>query len=168
MMDFFRNLFSTDFAPHVYCLRQPAVIQLHVWSDILIAASYAIIPLSLLRLVRRRRDLVFSWLFCLFGLFILSCGLTHALAAWTLWHPIYRFDGLVKAATALVLLPTAFLLIANLPRILELPSPGQLRAEMVERQRSETEVRRLNTELETNQTVISLSSASKMRGACTA
>lgn len=149
MMDFFRNLFSTDFAPHVYCLRRPAVIQLHLWSDILIAASYAIIPLALLRLVRRRHDLVFSWMFALFGLFILSCGITHALAAWTMWHPIYRFDGLVKAVTALLSLPAAFLLFPILPRILELPSPSQLRREIAERERAEMEVRRLNADLET-------------------
>ncbi|MCU1293889.1 MAG: sensory transduction histidine kinase [Bryobacterales bacterium] len=149
MIEFFEKLFSTDFAPHVYCLRLPGLIQLHVWSDILIAASYALIPLSLLRIVRRRRDLVFPWMFALFGLFILSCGLTHAVAAWTLWHPIYRFDGLVKAITALVSLPTAILLIAIVPRVLELPRAERWRAEILERKRAELQVRRLNSELET-------------------
>ena len=148
MVDFLKNLFSTDFVPHASCLRLPGVIQLHVWSDILIAASYGLIPIALLRLVRRRQDLVFPWMFALFGLFILSCGFTHALGAWTLWHPIYRFDGLVKAFTAIVSLPTAVLLVGIVPKVLELPSPLQLRNEITDRKRAEQEVKDLNAELE--------------------
>lgn len=148
MLEFFQKLFSTDFAPHAFCLRLPGLIRLDVWSDIVIASSYALIPFSLLRLVGRRRDLVFPWMFSLFGLFILSCGLTHALGAWTLWHPIYRFDGLAKAFTALVSLPTAILLMGIVPRVLELPSPQQLRTEIVERKRAEEQLHGLNTDLE--------------------
>lgn len=148
MLEFFQKLFSTDFVPHAYCLRQPALIQLHVWSDIVIAVSYALIPIALVRLVRRRRDLIFPWMFLLFGLFIFSCGMTHLLAAWTIWHPIYRFDGLVKAFTAVVSLPTAILLIAILPQALQLPSPSLLRKEIDERTRAEEQVKTLNAELE--------------------
>jgi PAS domain S-box-containing protein len=148
MLEFFQNLFSTDFAPHAYCLRLPGLIHVDVWSDIVIAASYALIPISLIRLVRRRKDLSFSWMFVLFGLFIFSCGLTHALGAWTLWHPIYRFDALVKAFTAAVSLPTAILLIGIVPRALELPRPQLLRVEIAERRRAEEQVKALNSDLE--------------------
>ncbi len=134
--------------PHVYCLRQPGVIWLHVVSDALIAASYFLIPFLLVRIVRRRRDLVFSWMFVLFGAFILSCGMTHVLAIWTLWHPIYRFEGLIKAITALASLPTALLLVRLTPQVVALPSPQQLHMEIEERERAEAAVRQLNRDLE--------------------
>ncbi len=103
MSDFFRHLFSMDFMPHVYCLRETNVISLHVASDALIALSYFAIPIALARLVMRRKDLVFSWMFLLFGAFILSCGITHLLSIWTLWHPIYRFEGLAQGDHGVVL-----------------------------------------------------------------
>jgi len=51
----------------------------HAVSDALIALAYFLIPLALIRLVQRRRDLVFHWLFVLFTVFILSCGGTHVM-----------------------------------------------------------------------------------------
>ena len=43
-------------------------------SDGLIAISYFSIPLTLLYLVRRRKDLAFNWLFLCFAVFIVACG----------------------------------------------------------------------------------------------
>ena len=140
---------------HSYCLRLPGLIRLHAVSDTLIALAYFSIPASLVHLVRRRRDLAFAWMFLLFGLFILSCGTTHLLAVWTLWHPVYRFDGLVKAITAISSLLTAVLLIRLAPQAIALPSPSQLRSvnaqlqdEIHERQQAEIEIRNLNAQLE--------------------
>jgi PAS domain S-box-containing protein len=148
MLDFFRKLFSADFAPHVYCLREPAVVWLHAASDAAIAVAYLAIPIALLALVMLRRDLVFRRVFLLFGFFILACGITHVFAVWTLWHPIYRLEGVVKALTALLSIPTAVLLIRLMPEALSLSSPQQLRAEMDARRDAENEVRHLNAELE--------------------
>ncbi|MFL6451453.1 MAG: hypothetical protein ACJ746_27810 [Bryobacteraceae bacterium] len=58
MVGFFRQLFSTDFMPHGYCLQLPEVIWLHEISDLVIAFSYFLIPLAITYLVRVRRDLV--------------------------------------------------------------------------------------------------------------
>jgi len=100
MVKFLAQLFNTDFMPpHVYCLRSPELIWVHAVSDALIALAYFLIPLALIRLVQRRRDLVFHWLFGLFAVFILSCGGTHVIAIVTLWHPIYRFEALIKVIT---------------------------------------------------------------------
>jgi hypothetical protein len=101
MLDFFSKLFATDFMPHGYCMRwSPEVIWLHVSSDGLIALAYFIIPFALIYFVRKRKDLAFNWMFILFGIFILACGTTHILGIVTLWAPVYRVDGLVKAITA--------------------------------------------------------------------
>ncbi len=148
MLDFFRKLFGSDFMPHVYCLREPAVVTLHVVSDALTAAAYFAIPLVLLLIRRRRQDLVFPWMFGLFGVFIFACGSTHVLAIWTLWHPVYRLEGLVKAITATSSVMTAFLLYRLIPSIVLLPSPAQLSLEIAERRKVEGSIRQLNAGLE--------------------
>lgn len=141
MGEFFHLLFSTQFMPHVYCLREPALIALHAISDGLIALSYFLIPLALILLVRRRHDLVFRWAYLLFGVFILACGATHTLSVVTLWHPFYWLEGALKAITALLSLATAVLLLRLLPLAAALPGPAQLR-------HAEDQVRKLNAELE--------------------
>ena len=148
MIALLQELFSANFMPHAMCLRDAPLIHLHVVSDALIAFAYLVIPLALCRIVKQRRDLVFSWMFLLFGLFILGCGFTHAISIWTLWHPIYRFEGLIKALTALVSLGTAVCLVRLIPALVGLPSPAQLQAEIAERTRAEAEVKRLNEDLE--------------------
>lgn len=127
MIEFFQRLFATDFMPHGYCIRVRELIWLHQISDVIVGLSYFLIPIALVYLVRVRRDLVYPWMFWLFGLFILSCGTTHFLAAYVIWHPVYRLDGVVKAITALASFPTAVALIRLVPKVRLLPSPEQLR-----------------------------------------
>jgi PAS domain S-box-containing protein len=109
---------------------------MHAASDALIALAYFIIPLGLLRLVHRRKDLSFHWMFVLFAVFILSCGATHVLGIVTLWHPVYRFEAVIKLVTALASVATAAILVRLLPQFYELPSLEQWRrsnAELEER-----------------------------------
>ena len=150
---------AIDFSlPHAHgsCLGwKPILLWLHVGSDLLIAIAYFSIPLALLIFVRRRRDLQFSWMFVLFGVFILACGTTHFLAVWTLWRPDYLASGVVKAITAVASVITAAVLWPLIPKAVALPGPAQwkevhdeLRRENAERRGAEEEVRRLNAELE--------------------
>ena len=141
--------------PHVYCLRIPSLIWMHAISDGCVALSYVLIPVALIRLIRKRRDLVFHWMFVLFAVFILSCGATHAMGIVTLWKPAYRLDGLIKAITAVTSLPTAFLLWRLVPEMAAIPSPSrwrqaneELETEIQERRRAEKEIWTLNAELE--------------------
>ncbi|MGF1498094.1 MAG: PAS domain-containing protein [Elainellaceae cyanobacterium] len=156
-MDLLDNLLATGpFIPHGHCyLWNPGLVWLHLLSDALIAAAYFSIPVMLLYFAGQRRDVPFPWLFALFGGFIVSCGLTHVLAAWTLWHPTYWLSGSVKALTAGISLYTAAVMVPVVPKALALPSPAQLEAmnqtlqtEIEERKQAEAEVRRLNAELE--------------------
>ena len=88
--------------PHGMCfLWDPGVLWLHVISDLFIAVAYYAIPVLLLYFTGRRRDIGFNWIFVAFAVFILACGTTHLLAAVTIWHPIYRLEGVVKGITAL-------------------------------------------------------------------
>src|SRR5271156_6333671 len=135
--------------PHGYCyLWQPALIWLHVVSDILIALAYFSIPLTLIYFIRKRRDVPFNWVFVCFGSFILACGATHAMEVWTLWHATYWLSGGVKLITALASVSTAVLLIRLVPQALALPSPEALRREIVERMRAQEALDEAKNELE--------------------
>ncbi len=129
MTDFFTKLFASDFMAHGICfLWNPEIIWLHAISDTVITVSYYLIPLALVYFVRKRTDLPFHWMFLMFGVFIFSCGTTHLMDVWTLWHGTYRLAGVIKAITAVASVITAGLLVTLLPQALALPSPAQLRA----------------------------------------
>jgi PAS domain S-box-containing protein len=115
------------FMPHGHCyLWNPALVWVHATSDTLIALAYVSIPFTLVYLSRRRKDLPFHWMFLCFGLFIVSCGLTHVLEVVTIWVPLYWLSGGVKVVTAVASVTTACLLVPLIPRVLALPSPSQL------------------------------------------
>ncbi|MBD2072471.1 PAS domain S-box protein [Phormidium sp. FACHB-592] len=150
MLDALKTFFSSgSFIPHGHCyLWQPSLVSLHVIADAVIAIAYYSIPVTLLYLVRKRRDLPFDWVFLLFSAFIIACGTTHILEIWTLWYPMYWLSGTVKVATAVISLITALELIPLLPKVLSLPSPAQLEAtnrelerEIVERKQVELALR---------------------------
>ena len=64
--------------PHGYCyLWNPGWVWLNVISDSLIAVAYFNIPVGLLWVVRKRRDLPFGFVFVLLGTFMVACGATH-------------------------------------------------------------------------------------------
>lgn len=108
--------------PHGYCfLWDPRIVWLHVISDGLITLAYYCIPPALAYLVRRRRDLPFSWIFVMFGLFIMSCGTTHLMEIWNVWHAGYLLSGMVKALTATVSVITAAMLVPLVPRLASVP-----------------------------------------------
>ena len=135
--------------PHGYCyLWDPRIVWLHVISDGLITLSYYCIPVALIYLLQKRRDLPFNWVFWMFGLFILGCGTTHLMEIWTVWHPSYLVAGVIKAITAVVSVMTALMLVPLLPKAIALPTSEQLNAinhelrlQMAERQASDEKLR---------------------------
>jgi len=123
------SFLSTEFLPHGQCLLwQSGLLWLHALSDAVITVAYYSIPVTLLYFISRKRDVVFPWMFFLFGSFIFLCGTTHLVGIWTLWQPVYWLDGLVKLLTAGVSIVTAILLVPLVPKALALPSPAQLEA----------------------------------------
>lgn len=124
LVDFFN---SERFMPHGHCfLWEPDILWLHVLSDGGIVAAYLGIPLALIYLLYKRKDLKFENIFLLFAAFILLCGVTHAVSIWVLWYPDYAIQGILKAITAIVSILTLFALIKLVPRILLIPTPTQL------------------------------------------
>src|ERR1700704_1042271 len=90
MTDFFGKLFSSDFMPHGYCLpvesRSTVAASNLRWIDRALLLSHSV---DAALFVRKRKDLPFNWIFVMFGVFILSCGTTHVMEIWTLWHGTY-------------------------------------------------------------------------------
>lgn len=118
----------TQFIPHGHCyLWKHNLVGLHLISDLLIAISYYSIPITLVYCIRKRKDLPYPLIFILFAAFIISCGTTHIMEIWVLWHPTYWISGIIKAITALVSVYTAIELIFIIPQFLNLPSVEQLR-----------------------------------------
>jgi hypothetical protein len=64
-MDLIKHLPAAgDFLPHGYCLLWNwHLILLHVVSDSLITLSYMSIPVTLIYIARKRKDLPFNWMF---------------------------------------------------------------------------------------------------------
>jgi PAS domain S-box-containing protein len=149
-VDFFRQLFvSGGFQPHGYCYQwNSSLVWLNVVSDALIALAYFTIPFTLLWIIRKRRDLPFSSMFTLFGVFIIACGTTHVMEVWNLWHAQYWLAGVVKAITAAASVTTAILLVRLIPTAIQIPSSGQwirtkreLEKEIQERKQEEKKFR---------------------------
>jgi PAS domain S-box-containing protein len=149
-MNLLSKLFSSaGFMPHGSCYTwDPYVIWLHVISDGLIAISYFSIPLTLIHLVRHRRDMSFNWIFLCFAVFIVACGATHVMEIWNIWRPMYWLAGAIKAVTALASVATAVLLVRLVPTVMALPSNERLREANQALEERTAELIRSNVELE--------------------
>jgi signal transduction histidine kinase len=149
MWQFFSNYFVLEnLVPQGHCyLWKPEFVWLNVIIDASIALAYCSISIMLIYFVCKRQNILFNRIFLLFGAFIVSCGSSHVMEIWTLWHSDYWLSGLVKAITALISLYTAVELLRLLPKALALPSSEQLelanqalKDEIAERKRAETEL----------------------------
>lgn len=117
----------SDFMPHGHCyLWRSEILWTHVLSNALISFAYFSIPISILAVVRRRRDSGLTPIYLAFAAFIFSCGFGHLVDIVTIWRPIYYFEGWVKAFTAVMSVATAVLVVKLLPKLVSLPSPASL------------------------------------------
>lgn len=105
----------------------PLVMMVMAISNALIAVSYASIPFFLIVFVRKRKDMPFTWIIFLFGMFILACGTTHIMHVVGLWWEVNWWQATVDLLCALASVATAIVLWPILPKLLSIPSPKQLR-----------------------------------------
>ena len=127
-MSLLSSLFDpSGLAQHGFCLTwDPELLWLYAGSDTLILLLYLSIPISLIWLLRRRRDRTYHWIGYLLVAFILADATTYALAVLTLWVPSYAVEGLAKALTAAVSVATASILWMMAPGLADMLSPAQL------------------------------------------
>ena len=121
---YFEQLYKTsDFMPHGECLMwTPRLVWIHVGSDLLTGGAYYLIAALLCYFIVKRRDTPYPTLFVLFGAFLLSCGTTHFMAAWTVYYPSYWSEGVIKIINAVISSASAIVLIPFMPKVLALPS----------------------------------------------
>ena len=121
-------LSTAHFIPHGMCyLWKPGLVSLHLISNAVISLSYFSITVTLIYLVRQRSDIPFNGLFFLFVAFIVFCGSGHAFDIWTLWYPNYWLSGYMRFLTAVVSVSTVIALARQVPLIITIPSPGQIK-----------------------------------------
>lgn len=128
MLDYILELFSSaQFVPHAVCLLwRPDLLVMHGVSDFFITAAYLTIPFLILKAVRQRPDLLNLQVARMFAAFIMACALSHLAGFVTLWVPAYGIQGVIKVATAIVSVYTAFQLARLLPVFLNMPSHEEM------------------------------------------
>lgn len=138
------SVFKRIGLPHEYCYQQdPKLVWLHVTADALIGLAYVSISATLAFLVfRASRDIPFHGIFLAFGLFIVSCGMTHFMEVWVIWEPVYWLSGYVKVVTAAASVATAVALFPLLPKVFRLIETARAS------ERRRVEIEQLNGELE--------------------
>jgi PAS domain S-box-containing protein len=124
-------LFATaDMLPRGACMAwRPSFVWMFTISDAVSAFACLSIPAAILAFLRRRRDLepearLFAYLIIAF---ILAAFFTHLGQLVTLWVPAYSAQAVIKAATATISLAAAIAVWPQLPKLLRLPSPRDLR-----------------------------------------
>lgn len=121
------SFWNSTFLPHGYCLQwNPDLLWTLAISDTLIALAYFSIPFALWYFAKHRPDIRQRWLFVLFGLFIISCGITHLLDVLNLWRPDYWLSAASRIITAVLSVITAVVLWRIMPEALRAPSMQQL------------------------------------------
>ena len=138
------SVFKTIGMPHEFCyLREPTLVWLHVISDLLIGIAYVSISATLGFLVyKASKGIPFHWVFLAFGLFIVSCGLTHFMEIWVIWKPVYWLSGYVKVVTAAASVATAIALFPLVPKVFQLIDSARRSEER------RIEIEQLNQDLE--------------------
>jgi len=142
-------VFNGSFMPHGHCLLwRWDLLFLHVTGDALTALSYALIPIALIHIVRKRDDLRFDRLFLLFAGFIGFCGITHTLGLINIWHGYYFLEGAAKLLTGLISITTAVVLWKLTPTIIALPSAALLEQRNKELLKAQDALKEVNLTLE--------------------
>ncbi|RYE34957.1 MAG: hypothetical protein EOP42_06880, partial [Sphingobacteriaceae bacterium] len=139
IIDFFSKLFNTDdFPARWHCGNWS---DFHGWfyiiSDLIIWASYFAIPIFLIRLLLKRKDIALNSVIILFLAFVFLCGLTHLIDAIIFWWPAYRLSAVLRFATAIVSVIAAYGLNKAFPMLLGLRSVRELKIEIEKRKKTE-------------------------------
>jgi hypothetical protein len=131
-----------------------------VFANALVVVSYFLIPLAAVYLVRKRKDLVYNWVFLLIGLFIYLCGITHLMHIVTFWYPLFWLQGIIEIITAIASLVTFFALLYTVPKIVKLTSPKQL--EEVHKRLEQEKYIHINSEEEITVKIANIETSNKI------
>jgi glucan phosphoethanolaminetransferase (alkaline phosphatase superfamily) len=142
VIEFFNKLFSAGDWPARWVCGEWSSFHgwLYITSDIAIWLAYFVIPAIIIFFIQKRHNLPFLPVFWLFGAFIILCGSTHLIDAIMFYWPAYRLSALLRVLTALVSMATAFVLIRDLPKLIESKPDEKLKIHHLEKQLKNYEI----------------------------
>lgn len=116
-----------SFMPHGHCyLWRGDILWTHLISDLMIGLSYMVIPAILILFLIKRPEMPYRGIFKLFIAFIISCGVTHFFSIFTIWHPYYGWEAVLKAITAAFSIVTAVVIFRLRHVLVKLPTPQDI------------------------------------------
>jgi PAS domain S-box-containing protein len=150
ILDFFRHLLGTESWPARWkCgLWTDFHGWLYIFSDVAIGMAYFAIPLIILGFTSRKTTPLFKKIFYLFSAFIFACGLTHLIDALMFWYPVYRLSAFARFITAVISWVTIIALFRYIPKIMALKSSEELEREIMQRMKTESELKQIKSSLE--------------------
>lgn len=113
-----------------FCTSYGGLVWLALLSDLSIALAYFAIPVTMVFVLSQRKDdIPYPWLWTLFVLFIVACGLTHMVHVWSALMGVEYLVAqvIIGLVTAAASIGTAIAFAFILPQIKNLPSPRQQR-----------------------------------------
>jgi len=113
-----------------FCTSFGGLTSLAVASDLAIALAYFAIPTTMAVVFwHRKEDIPYPWLWTLFVLFIVACGITHVVHAWSAIAGVHYLEAhvIIGIVTAFASVGTAIAFAFVLPEIKNLPSPRRQR-----------------------------------------
>lgn len=112
---------SSSFMPHGHCyLWKPEILWVQVISNSSIGLAYVAIAAALAYLVRKGQYVPFKGAALAFGVFIVTCGMTHFFDVYLIWDPVYWADSAVRSVTAVASVGTALMLPPLIPKAVAL------------------------------------------------
>lgn len=143
------TIFDSSYMPHGFCLQwRKDLLFMVLVGNALTVVAYSLIPVALVHLVKKRKDLKFNGIFLLFAAFIAFCGVSHALEIVNVWYGYYFLQGVAQLLTGLASALTAFALWKLMPSFLAVPSTAALNAQNEKLRQAHEELEAVNRSLE--------------------
>jgi len=147
---------GTPYLPLGYCyLWDGPLVSLTAVTNAIIAFAFVSIPVALLWMIKKRRDVPFKGVVLWFSAFLVSCAVMCVLEIWNLWHEDFWLAGAEKGVAAITAVATTGYLVLVIPKVLRVPSLRQieetnerLAQEIAGRERVMKQLKTLNEELE--------------------
>jgi len=115
---------SSEYIAQGFCFSwEPGLIWLHVFSDMAIGIALFSIAAAVFFFAYKHFDSFFKnkVLIC-FTALVAACAITHFLAAYTVYYPVYWQAGYFKVFTAFVSIALAIAFIPRIPEVFDMPS----------------------------------------------
>ena len=124
MIEILKTVFTPgNFEPHIaHFTNTMWLVWVFYISNAVIALAYTVIPLTLIYVIRKRKDIPFNWVFWSFAGFIVFCGITHIMHIMIFTYPAYYLQVILDVLTGIISITTATALIFIVPAILKVPN----------------------------------------------